>query len=1063
VPRFVEIVLAVDDRGTATVRKFSGAVRAETDKLAGVAAENFARVGQNLERLGGRLTEFGTRFGLLVSAPIAAIGFGAAKAAIDFESSFAGVRKTVDATDEELKQLSQGIRQLAAGPKAIPINVDDLNRIAEAAGQLGIEKENIVEFTRVMAQIGATTNLSAEEAANGLARFANIMRTPQQEAERLGSTIVDLGNKLAATEAEIVEMGLRLAGAGKQIGLTEAQVFGFAGALASVGIEAESGGTALSRVFVEIAKQVRSGGDLLDDFAKVAGLSVADFSKLFEQDAKGAIVAFIKGLDDTAKAGGDVFTVLEGLELENVRVRDALLRLASANDTMVGSLDTAETAWKVNNALAIEFGKRMETTASQLQIAKNQIRDAAIEMGENLAPAVVDLTRFVARLATHFGKLPEPVQDSLIRMGAFAAALGPVVFIGGQVIRTFGAMLPVLASGASGAIALALGFDKVAIAMASSASAAHLFTAATVGQKLGILGLVGAVGGLSFALTRAISEVTGLDAVMTNLFERALGHDVEGATRRLENFGQQADQIGQLLEQLAGKGIDVGELRFDPRTVEFLRERLRIKGEITFEGGLEAAARELESFRIMATAAGKVKIVADASALFQTVNDLQAQLGTLRRLVNDMSEQDLVRFRQAFSDAAAQGGSAAQVLKRALELFRGSQKDAAKELGDANEKAKLSAEELKAATELLEAALAKSGFATQKMADALLTDFNRAMAIANAQGLDATIVYKAFGKQIEDLTTGLVRAGQTIPEELGKLLENVEIPTPDRIKPIKIGLEFDEEQLDEDMLERVRNSFTPPEFTEWDEFFGVLNVRSQEFVDGIGTAWAQFVEGGIASVGALAGQVVTGQRKLSEGFAAMRKSLAADAVNLLVQWAIRRLIVSKLSVASTAHEAAAELAKGLASVYVNTFAWWSSIFPPAAPAAAAAATGVATAGAATSAAAGAALGTSIVAVPGAAEGAVVHREQVVNVGEFGRPEAIVPLSGPAARRAGEALGLRGRNGGANHQLTLNVTHQQFGAIYSERVPREFVEAVAERLYDMIEAGVLRALPTEARS
>ena len=69
------------------------------------------------------------------------------KQAIDFESSFAGVRKTVDATEEEFEALSKGLRDMS---KELPANIHEINGVAEAAGQLGIEKENILEFTRTM-------------------------------------------------------------------------------------------------------------------------------------------------------------------------------------------------------------------------------------------------------------------------------------------------------------------------------------------------------------------------------------------------------------------------------------------------------------------------------------------------------------------------------------------------------------------------------------------------------------------------------------------------------------------------------------------------------------------------------------------------------------------------------------------------------------------------------------------------------------------------------------------------------------------------------------------------
>jgi len=220
--------------------------------------KDMEKVNGKVAKFGGDLAKTGQSLTTGLTVPLSALGGGAAKAAIDFESAFAGVRKTVDGTEEEFSALRTGILKMS---QEMPAAATEIARVGEAAGQLGIKKENILSFTETMIKLGTATNLSADEAATGLARFANITQLPQEQVANLGSTLVALGNNLATTEAEILEFGLRIAGAGSQVGLTEAQILAFGGALSSVGINAEAGGTAISRVFIDMASAVAEGGD----------------------------------------------------------------------------------------------------------------------------------------------------------------------------------------------------------------------------------------------------------------------------------------------------------------------------------------------------------------------------------------------------------------------------------------------------------------------------------------------------------------------------------------------------------------------------------------------------------------------------------------------------------------------------------------------------------------------------------------------------------------------------------------------------------------------------------
>ncbi|MDU1029431.1 MAG: phage tail tape measure protein [Clostridiales bacterium] len=338
----------------------------------------------------------------------AATAFGAysLKAGIEFDSAFAGVAKTVDATDGELAKLRTGIINMS---KEMPQSATEIAQVAEAAGQLGISTPHILDFTKTMVMLGESTNMSSDQAAVSLARLANITGMSEENYSRLGSSIVALGNNMATTESEIVDMSLRLAGTGKQVGLTEAEIVGLSAAMSSVGINAEAGGSAMSRTMQKINTAVLSGSDKVKGFAQVAGMSAEEFSAAWKERPSRAIAAFVKGLDKVKKSGGDVASTLKDLGLNSMQEVDTLMRLAGASDEVTKALDISKKAWEENQALQEEYGKRLLTVQSQLDILKNKVTALGIAMFDSLRPAIMAGIKILQLFVAALSHLPAPL------------------------------------------------------------------------------------------------------------------------------------------------------------------------------------------------------------------------------------------------------------------------------------------------------------------------------------------------------------------------------------------------------------------------------------------------------------------------------------------------------------------------------------------------------------------------------------------------------------------------------------------------------------------------------
>src|SRR5690606_4011814 len=120
----------------------------DSAKKSGSAFSQMAKSARENEQVWTRSGTALAGFGLASSAALAM----SAKAAIDWESAWTGVLKTVEGSDAQLADLNQGLRDMAG---ILPATHDEIAGVAEAAGQLGIQTANVEDFTRTMIDLGA--------------------------------------------------------------------------------------------------------------------------------------------------------------------------------------------------------------------------------------------------------------------------------------------------------------------------------------------------------------------------------------------------------------------------------------------------------------------------------------------------------------------------------------------------------------------------------------------------------------------------------------------------------------------------------------------------------------------------------------------------------------------------------------------------------------------------------------------------------------------------------------------------------------------------------------------
>ncbi len=608
-----------ENKNTTAIKKKRNELTTAETKLE-TYNRKIKEIENQLNNTGKRIIEFGSKIGEIgkkiesAGKKVSAFSIATttalvacAKNAIDFEDAFTGVEKTVDGTEEQMSKLKQGIRDMA---KEIPSTTTEISAVAEAAGQLGIKTENILDFSKAMIDLGNSTNLTAEEAASQLAKFANIMQMSQGDFDKLGSTIVDLGNHFATTEADIVDMAMRLAGAGKQVGLSEAQVLGLATALSSVGIEAEMGGSAISKAMVKMQNAVEQGGIKLDtvlkktgmtlrdlelmaandsmgfkemaqsigmtstevkqlitagtnleDFARISGMTTQQFKKAWKEDAAGALSAFIKGLGEAENKGESAITMLSEMGLTEVRLRDSLLRAANAGSLFNDTIETGTKAWEDNTALTNEANKRYDTLKSQIQIAIQKIQDIAISIGEKLMPSIQKILDGFSEWIKKFESLSDEQVDMIVNIGLIISAIGPLITIFGKltstvrtvtkgigtIVQAIGVMNGTVTTSSTAVNALASIMTSLSNPTTLAITAIGLLTTATMAYYIATEKEKVSLGGLRDEVNKQRESWNNLQEARNKNLSNSV-YEIENCERLIKELAKITDENGKVKE-----------------------------------------------------------------------------------------------------------------------------------------------------------------------------------------------------------------------------------------------------------------------------------------------------------------------------------------------------------------------------------------------------------------------------------------------------------------------------------------------------------------------------------
>lgn len=403
-----------------------------------ILQENLDKTGEKLTNIGDLIQRVGQSLSPISSAAANFLKEGVVSAK-EYEVALANLKRTIDEDSGiDVDNLDKSIRNLAMN---IPATAEEIANMVQLMAQLGVDDKGegtMLRFAETMIALSKTTDMSAEQAAESIAKLFNIMNSDYDIIDSFSSALLTLGVSSAATESDISEMAMRIGAAGYRANMSETEVLALATALSSVGLKAQAGGSSISKIISTIDKEVALSGKNLQAWADLTGMSVEQFKQAWGESAINVIDDVITGLHNLKENGESLNVAFEDLDINEIRQIDALGRLAGKEGDLAKYLDIANESFEQNSALADATGLIYGTFDAQLQITQNKLEEFKREIGDQLVPVLREMNEMLQKVFDWFVNLSPGAKKFITVILAITSAIAPVLIAIGKVITGIG-------------------------------------------------------------------------------------------------------------------------------------------------------------------------------------------------------------------------------------------------------------------------------------------------------------------------------------------------------------------------------------------------------------------------------------------------------------------------------------------------------------------------------------------------------------------------------------------------------------------------------------------------
>lgn len=411
------------------------------------AGQHMQEVGDKIKSAGGAIKGVGERLTKGVTLPIVGVAAASVSAFNEVDQGLDVVATKTGALGNDLKNLQKEakdlFRTMNITAEDAGIAVGEVNtRFKFTGDQLEDVSRQFLEFakindTDVNAAIDSVDSIMKKYNIDGK-RTADVLGLMTRAGQRSGISMETLWGSLEKNGASLQELGFGLE---ESVNLL-AQMEGG-------GIDVATAMQALKKSVQSAAKEGKSADEALQE--TITSIKTASTETEALQIAQAAFGA--RGATEMAAA----------IRSGRLSVEDLKSSLSSYRDVVSETFEATQDA------------------PDKAAIALNNLKVAGAELAESgltaLAPALEKLIEDLQKLVDWFSALDDSTKENIVKFGAFAAVIGPLLMIIGNVVTAIGSIVgaigkvPVLVSTVSGGLSTIGGALSGAFTGASTALA----------------------------------------------------------------------------------------------------------------------------------------------------------------------------------------------------------------------------------------------------------------------------------------------------------------------------------------------------------------------------------------------------------------------------------------------------------------------------------------------------------------------------------------------------------------------------------------------------------------